>query len=329
MIIFLYGEDTYRSRKKLKEFKDKFISDVDPDGSSLVVLDGNTVKLDDVNKAVAAPSLFVRKRMVVIENIFSQKNKQLMDDLSAYLKNKFSGTEDENIIIFWDETDGNKMGHNTLFKFLAKAKFVQNFKPFSNTEANNWIRQEVKDRNVLLKPQAANLLTSLYGSDLWQLSNEIDKLANYKKAMNLEMLSGGEVVIEPADIEELCRGKTDENIFAFTDAISHRNKALALDLFEKEIEAGIAEAYLLFMIMRQFKILIQVRDGLNNGLSSRQMIGQLKLHPFVAQKAITQAGKFDIEALKQIFAKLVQLDKLMKTGKADFKSSISLMIMGL
>lgn len=329
MIIFLYGADTYRSRQKLKEFKNKYISEVDPDGSSLVVLEGETVQLDDINKAVASPSLFVRKRMIVIENIFSQKNKKLFEDLADYLKKKFNDNEDDNIIIFWDDTEGIKMGTNKLFKYLSKAKLVQNFKPFSNTEATTWIRQEVKKRNVNLRQQAAFLLTSLYGSDLWQLSNEIEKLANYKKALNPELLAGGEVVIEPIDVEELCRGKTDENIFAFTDAISSKNKALALDLFEKEMEAGIADTYLLFMITRQFKILIQVRDCLDNGLTSRQIINALKLHPFVVQKAITQANRFNIKILKQIFSKLVSLDKLMKSGMADFKSAISLMIMRL
>ena len=75
MIIFLYGDDSFRSRQKLNELKDKYIREVDSKASSLIYIDGETASLEQVNEAVAAPSLFVRKRMVIIENILKNKQK--------------------------------------------------------------------------------------------------------------------------------------------------------------------------------------------------------------------------------------------------------------
>ena len=42
MIIFLFGADTFRSRQKLKEIKDKFLREVDSSGMNMQTLDGKT-----------------------------------------------------------------------------------------------------------------------------------------------------------------------------------------------------------------------------------------------------------------------------------------------
>ena len=99
MIIFLYGEDTFRSRRKLNELKDKFLRDVDPNGTSLQVVDGEVARIEEIGELVGPASLFSRKRMIVIEHIFNNKDQTIFEELFAYLKNK--GIAD-NIIIFWD-----------------------------------------------------------------------------------------------------------------------------------------------------------------------------------------------------------------------------------
>ena len=90
MIIFLYGEDTFRSRQKLKELKSKFLRDIDSSGNSLAVLGGENTTLDRLNEIMASSSLFSKKRMIVIENIFSNKDKNIFEVLKDYLAKKES-----------------------------------------------------------------------------------------------------------------------------------------------------------------------------------------------------------------------------------------------
>ena len=345
MIIFLYGEDTFRSRKKLKELKEKFLREVDSGGSSLATVDGETATMAKINEVVSVPSLFSRKRLIIIEKALSNKSKVVQDQIHEYFKiaeNKKNkkipaagkakeqagqDEKEDNIIIFWDELGSENLGANKLYKFLKKQKFAQEFKPLSNTEATNWVKNEVKARQAKISGQAALSLTSLFGNNLWQLSNELNKLINYKRGEKEKLInkdSGGEIGL--SDIEKLSRGKADENIFALTDAISNKNKARALELLEKEIEAGITETYLMHMIIRQFRILLQIRQGLEEGLSSRKMINQLKLHPFVVQKSITQARNFSLDILKKKFNSLVNIDRQVKTGQTDMKTAVSLLI---
>ena len=62
MIIFLYGPDTFRSKEKLKMFKEKFIREVDKSGLNLIDLDAEKMTITDLNKAVATQSFLAKKR---------------------------------------------------------------------------------------------------------------------------------------------------------------------------------------------------------------------------------------------------------------------------
>lgn len=335
MILFLYGQDSFRSRRKLNEVKEKFLREVDPSGNSLNMVDGETATIGKINESAGAGTLFARKRMVVIENLFSNKSQNIFEAVYEYFKNKKS---DDNIVIFWDnlvklkkgkvkeeaiklDSSGREKklsgGALKLFNFLAKQKFAQQFSSLSNTEASLWIKKEVEARDGKISSQAAQLLSAFAGGDLWQADNEIGKLLNYIKT--------GEI-IEPADIELLAKGKFDENIFALTDAISNKNAAAAVKLLEEQKEAGLADSYLLAMIIRQIKILLQIRQALDSGDSPRKIMSALKLHPFVAQKGMGQARRFTLPALKNILNELVKIDFNMKSGRADAKTGLSLMI---
>lgn len=332
MIIFLYGEDGFRSNEKLASLKNKFFKEADPNGHSFARLNGETASTEDISAVVRTPSLFSKKRMIAIENLFANKKEKIFSEILEFFK-KISG---DNIIVLKDETSGKKLSKAkaALFKYLTSpaAKksgkiFAEEFAPLSNTEASAWTKKEVEKRGGKISLRTAAEMTSLLGADLWRLSGEIDKLVNYKTAANSLPLKGGAAAeITSADIVELVRGNFDENIFALTDAIGNNNKSLAARLFEEQLAAGLAEPYLLTMITRQFKILLQIREALDRGADSRKIAGELKLHPFVVKKGMAQAGKFSLPFLKSVFKRLVEVDELMKTGQAGAKTMLSLMI---
>ncbi len=329
MIIFLYGEDTFQSREKLKEIKKKFIRDVDPDGNSLLTIDGETAGLERINEAVAAPSLFSKRRLIVIERIFNNKDASLQNVVENYFRARTKGKDkaDDNIIVFLDEQAREKISKKKLFKFLILQKFAQEFKPLSNTEASAWLVQAAKKRGGVIRREAAARLTSFFGNDLWLLSNELNKLIAYKRGQTPELIEDAQTVtIEVADVDSLSRGSIDENIFALTDAISVRNKPLAMELFENELAAGVTESYLIVMITRQFKILLQIKEALAQGLTPRKIMSQLKLHPFVVQKSSTQARNFSEDLLKRAFSKLLEIDSQMKTGQVNAKVALNLLV---
>lgn len=343
MIIFIYGEDSFSSGRKIKELKDKFISEVDKSGNSLSALDGKEADMKKINEMVGASSLLAKKRMIIIENIFS--NKGVVPEALEYFKEKESG---DNIIIFRENTLKTKRkGKNQeilkidssgrekplskkekeLFDFLASQKFVQEFKTLPNLNLAAWIKKEVEEREGKISGQAIQALIGLIGNDLWQIDREINKLINYKSGQNPKLTKGGEPdYIDVADVEEMVRGSFDENIFALTDAISTRNRAQATKLLEEQYGAGLSDSYLISMIIRQIKILLQIRQALDQGYSSRKIISSLGLHPFIVQKGINQVRNFNLETLKKMLEKLTEIDYQMKTGRAEARLLLNLLI---
>ena len=371
MIIFLFGEDDFRAKKKIRELKDKFLREVDKSGGSIEYIEGKTADLKEINEKSATASLLASKRMIIIEDIFSNKDKDLLPEVAEYFRAKEKNKWD-NIVIFGDNSikSKRKMGgeeivktdsegrdkplgkkEKELFDFLRDPfgklrtgqKFVQEFKKLNNSELGDWIKKETEARGGAISARAAQTLFGLVGYDLWQIDREIDKLINYKNGEKREstlplseddknnspLERGGEPLarrgvlnnagnmIEPEDVDKLVKGNFDDNIFALTDAIGARNKSLAAKLLEEQFELGANEIYLLTMITRQIKIILQVRQALDLGQSSRQIISTLKLNPYVAQKAIEQSRHFSLNALKIIFDKLIEIDFKIKSGLGE------------
>ena len=71
-----------------------------------------------------------------------------------------------------------------------------------------------------------------------------------------------------------------------------------------------------------------IRQALDQGLTSIKMINDLKLPPFIIQKGISQVGNFSLEKLRIIIGKIVKADFLVKTGRADAKILLDLIIVG-
>ena len=156
--------------------------------------------------------------------------------------------------------------------------------------------------------------------DLWQLSNEINKLIAYFENKQ----------IDAEDVKNMiATAAIEENIFALTDAIASKNKVLALKLTEEQIEAGMNEIQMLVMVMRQFSILARVKNAMENGLSSRDMATALKIHPYVVQKSLTQARGFAAEELQNILNNLVQIECRAKSGQGSIKVLLEILIMKL
>lgn len=334
MIIFIYGEDTFQSRRKLKELKNRFTAKFDQSGAGLAVIDGAAAALEKINEAAGPVSLFSDKRLVVIENIFLNKKEAIFKELTRYLKekklDKILENDGGNIIIFWDELGAAEKlpaAKNELFKFLNGQKFRYVFKNLTGAETTAWVKKETESRGGKISRLAAGALAAIAGADLWQANTEIDKLINYKSGQKLKLADGEKgLEITEEDVKKMARGKFDENIFALTDAIGNKNKKLAARLLEEQIEAGLTDSYLLTMVIRQFRILAQIKQALNNGMSPRQIAGALKLHPFVAQKGAEQTRYFSLPALKNIFNQLVRIDFLMKTGATNAKTGLSLLM---
>ncbi len=324
MIIFLYGADSYRSRQKLNELKNKFINEVDPAAQSLVVLDGRTITLKELSEKINTGSLFVKRRMIIIEDIFNNKVDKALGDIENFLskQNAVKNSDEENIIIFKDGDLDNKNAKlkkeaKKLLVYLLKQKYVQEFKTLSDAQLADFIKDESTKLERKINATAINSLIINTNSDLWRIASELHKLA-------LAISKGEEITAKL--VKENVVGTYDENIFALTDAISVRNKKLTIRLMEEQYLAGLNEDYILVMLIRQFKILLSIKSAVLANFSATQIASDLKIHPYVVKKSLTQINLFTLNDLKTRLNELISLDFANKTGQKELKTELLLFL---
>ncbi|MDZ7798778.1 MAG: DNA polymerase III subunit delta [Patescibacteria group bacterium] len=315
MIIFLYGADTFRSRQKLKFYREGFKKKYDPQGFNIEVLAGEKLKLEDLRNKLGNKGLLSKKKLVVIEDLMGKNKKEkIQKEVVKYLKeNKLSQDE---VLIFWEgdiENQGRgkkKRGRkkvSPLQKYLAKEAKVEDFGLLKGYRLKNWTEKEIRKRGGRIEPVALDLLLALVGQDLWQMNNEIEKLINYKKGK----------VINKDDVSLFVKTKYDTDIFKLTDALAEKKKKLALKLIRDQIMSGENELYLLAMLSRLFRILVQVKEVSQEESNYYTIANRLNLHPFVAKKSLVQTRNFKFKELKNIYQQLLDIDLKIKTSQAE------------
>ncbi len=83
---------------------------------------------------------------------------------------------------------------------------------------------------------------------------------------------------------------------------------------------------ILSMIERQFKLILLIKLGLENGKSKDTLSSELKLHPYICEKMITQSRKFTIKGLEKALMSCLNTEKTLKSSSFDDKTEMELLI---
>lgn len=296
MIYFLYGPDTYRSREKLKELVKK-----NSNSFNVQKIDGSKLSADELNKNISTNDLFSQKKFLIIEGV-ANKDSKAKEDVVDFLRNLVPSTRDDNssFLIFYDSQVDKR---SVIFKVLnKKADESYAFDSLKPAEMDVWLQNQIKQIGLNINNINFKKLAISLGSDTWLAISELGKLKAYK----------GDNEVAYKDIDLLVRGKLDDDIFKLTDMIVNNNKKEAVKLLKDQLELGSNEIYLLTMIVRQFRILIQLKS-----VNSADAARVLKLHPFVVQKSLPMVRKYHMEQLKDIYQKLLEIDLKLKSSKVS------------
>jgi DNA polymerase-3 subunit delta len=301
MIIFLYGKNQYGKEQYIRGVKEKFAKEVDASGLNMTVLDGEKVSSGLLHQEVFASGFLVPKRLIIIKDVLKNKKSDIKEVVLEIIQ---KDAKNENIIIF-SETDKST---SNFFKSLKNTKFSQEFPEPSIQDVVNFIHQEITHRGGTASPEIASYMASLVGNDLQSISNEIDKIIHYTK--------GREIL--KTDIQEMITISLQDDIFGLVDAIVSKRKKDALQFLEIQFELGANHIYIHSMLVRQFRILIQMHSLYEQGMTrSDEIASSLSIHPYVAKKSLPHVQKLSKAYLQAVYRYLVQLDKQFKTSYAD------------
>ena len=314
MFYIFHGEDTHSKKEKLQKLLDRY---GDP-----AMLELNTtqfsgvVSLASLRQAAETVPFLAPIRIVLVNDLFTSKpGREYIKELLAFLPNVPEMTR----LIFL-ESQTLPQTHPAVA--LANQPDQGLVLPFPLPEGNmidRWIQQRVQEKGGEISPEAVRMLTMLVGNDLHILDNELEKLVAYKA-------SASPTTIKPADVDLLSPYVAESNIFDLVDALGNRNEKRASMLYQQKLDEGADPFYLFSMFVRQFRLLIQVRELADDRYAPQLIARELRLPDFVAGKLNIQARGFTMVELEQIYRRLLDIDVAVKNGRADISTVLDLLV---
>jgi DNA polymerase-3 subunit delta len=313
MIYLLYGPDEYARSEALAALK----AQVPPDLADFNVsmLDGRRLKLDALIGACEAFPFIAERRLVIVHDLLkSQKAGKERDELRTYLER----VPETCALVFVESEDFDKRG--AVFTYLKKVGDVREFQPKEGAELLRWLAEGANSLGVKLDVAAARRLVGYAGSNGRTLVNELGKLASY-------VGRGGHIT--EAIVELLVQDGQEQNLFAFIDELSARRRGAALQSLRRLFSDGQAATYILFMVARQVRILLGVKELTAQRLRPDDIAAQLGQRPFVIRKALDQVRGFSDAELAQLHDRMLELDHASKTGRVEAQAGLELLVADL
>lgn len=310
MISLLYGPDEYARSEALAARK----AELPPDLAdvNLTQLDGRRLKFDALVSSCEAMPFLAERRLVIVSDLLKhQKAGKERDELRAYLERVPDTCE----LVFVEHDDVDK--RNGIFVYLKKINATHEFLPLRGPELVRWLNERARQGRVKLQPNAAQRLVELVGEQSRALVNELEKLAAY-------VGTGG--TITPDAVDLLVSDEQEQNLFAFIDDLSLRRRGPALRALRALLDDGQAGIYILTMIARQVRILLNVQELAAKRARPEEIASQLGLAPFLVRKALEQARGFAPHELAAMHERLAEIDHATKTGRGDIEAALEVLV---
>jgi DNA polymerase-3 subunit delta len=318
VLYIIIGEDDFSIHQELEKIK-KSIGDPSALLSNTTVIEGGQVTPEQLSAACGTVPFLADKRLVIIEGLFERfeskrKNSKKKASNSSQELEKYKPLSEimKNLPPFTELVliSGDIKASNPLLSELSSVATVKKFPLMKFNQLNQWVEKRValRGNGIGISKAALELLVRLVGSDLWTMSNEIDKLILFTDGRS----------IEEADVQVVVSNAQEASIWRLIDAVMESRVGLAQQLLQQLFKQGMAPAQILVMLSRQVRIIFLVREMRNHGRSRGDIQTKLGLtHDFALQKAWQQADKYTLGRLKEVYHKLLDADISIKTGKYD------------
>ncbi len=329
-LIVLRGDDPTRIKELLAGYR-AALGDPSMADLNTSTFEGDSFNLEFLRADALTMPFLTDRRLLIVSNARGHLGKVKKEDRQKYLDLFENLPDSTQLVLVIDDVSKRKRGelswendksYSWLRDWAKKQKdtveWIDCALP-SDAEMAAWILKQARQMQGGFEPSAANLLASYVGNNTLRATREIEKLITFV---------GPSRVVKPDDVVLLTAQEQEGNIFTFTDALGERDSAKAMEQFEiLSDQADIVE--LAPMIHRQFRLLIQAREILDEGGKTNTIEKELNLLSFIAEKLARQARLFTMPQLLAIYRKLLKIDEDMKTGGMPGDTAFELFIADL
>ena len=305
-IYLFYGEEAYLKKDYKKKLKDACIDKEDTiNFNQYEAKSVNPKEIIDLSQTLP---FFAEHRLILLENTgFFKKS---CDELAEYVPE----IPETSILLFVeDEVDKRTKFYKAVKKYGRVVEFARQ----NEKILEKWVLGKIKKENRQITPGALHLFFEKTGIDMENIASELEKLLCY--TMN-------KTDITEDDVSQICTEQTSNRIFDMIKAIALKKQKEALDLYYDLLELKEPPMRILYLIVRQFNGILQVKDLMSRGVSGKEIASRIGAAPFVAGKYQAQAKYFEMSTLLDALNECARTEEAVKQGRLNDRLGVELII---
>jgi DNA polymerase-3 subunit delta len=325
VLYILTGADDFSRNEALRRIKE---SSGEPTmlAANTVNLDGRQLVLAEFQAVCATVPFLAEKRLVIVTGMLERFESRAKGNA----RGKSSRAKKNDEITPWAEcltnlppttdlvlVEGKISAGNPLFKAVNAVAKVESFPLLNRPQLRQWLTTRVSERGGSISSGAVELLIRLVGSNLWVMSQELDKLLLFAPARP----------INEEDVNLMVAASQELSIFNVVDAVVELKSGEAERLLGRLLDRGATPAYLMVMLTRQFRLIIRLKELKRQQVSPAEMQRRLGLtNDFVFQKTSQQAARYSPDHLQEIYHRLLAADLSIKTGRLTGEMALNILV---
>lgn len=305
-VYLIFGEEKYL----IRTIKNRMIKGLVNDGDTMnfTKFAGKDSSVKEIIQTCDTLPFFAEHRVVLLQDtgFFKTSN----DEMAGYMKDI-----PESTVMIFIESEVDK--RNKVYKQVKNIGYICECSRMNRSELSRWILVRLNKENKKITKENMNYLLEKLGDDMENILSELDKLISYTM---------GRDVIDTDDIDAVCISEITGKIFEMVDAIGSKNQKKALDLYYDLIAVREAPMKILYMLTRQFNIMLQVKEMAQKGKSAGEMAKNMGMQSFIINKTLSQCKNFKLSAIRNAVNYCLKMEEAVKMGNMNDKMAVELVI---
>lgn len=324
VVYVLNGEDEYAISSFLSALQGR-MGDPTTAEMNTTRIDGRSLSFDALINAVSAMPFLAQRRLVIVTNPLAKLNSPPLREKFQALLERVPPTTALVLVeyrLLTDERDRRAGKIHWLDKWVEQAgdrALKRTFLVPRGDTLVQWIVDRAKAAGGQFTKEAAERLAEQVGDEPRLLDQEIHKILTY---VNFQR------PVEPDDVDHLTPLSRQADIFKLVDGLANHAGRDAQGMLHRLLEEQ--DVLSIFgMVVRQFRLLLLSRELIDKGGNEADIIRELKVSLFVARKLISQARRFSLVTLEDIYHQLLEMDEMAKTSQLEGDLALDMLVVSL
>lgn len=305
-VYLLYGDEDYL---KL-QYKNKLLRALVTEGDTMNFsrFEGKEAQVPALIDLAETMPFFAEHRVILVEDSGFFKN------AAPQLAEYFPGMPESTCMIFVEKEVDKR---SKTYKALKDIGRMVEFKTPDEKMLTRWVLTVLQKNGKKLTQPTMQLFLEKAGNSMGNIDRELEKLICYV---------GDREIIQMDDVEEICTGQTENRIFDMIHMMAEKRQKEALELYYDLLALKEPPMRILFLLVRQFNILLQVKTMVAAGMEQNQIADRAGLRSFTIRRYRSEAGHFTVQKLKEALRDCARAEEDVKTGRLDDRLSVELIL---